>query len=138
MCDKNERFVFCFCLILMFTNRNVEKCNFGMFLKCSSESRVSACPEPLCLSKVQDWSTGTVFRFYSHIKKTWMYKRWDHVSNTPQIKFTFVRLSLLSPSLISLKICVCKCSVIQKNDNRKVCLSPHGPQGKRLLKCWHR
>ncbi|KAG7334062.1 hypothetical protein KOW79_002469 [Hemibagrus wyckioides] len=28
--------------------------------------------------------------------------------------------------------------VILKEDNRKVCLSPHGPQGKRLLKCWHR
>ncbi|KAF4090367.1 hypothetical protein AMELA_G00050920 [Ameiurus melas] len=28
--------------------------------------------------------------------------------------------------------------VILKKDNRKVCLSPHGPQGKRLLKCWHR
>ncbi|XP_047668725.1 uncharacterized protein LOC125141081 [Tachysurus fulvidraco] len=28
--------------------------------------------------------------------------------------------------------------VILKKDNRKLCLSPHGPQGKRLLKCWHR
>ncbi|KAF5910199.1 C-X-C motif chemokine 9-like [Clarias magur] len=28
--------------------------------------------------------------------------------------------------------------VILQKESRKVCLSPHGPQGKRLLKCWHR
>ncbi|KAM9477171.1 uncharacterized protein cxcl-c13b [Clarias gariepinus] len=28
--------------------------------------------------------------------------------------------------------------VMLQKDTRKVCLSPHGPQGKRLLKCWHR
>ncbi|KAI5108052.1 growth-regulated alpha protein-like [Silurus meridionalis] len=28
--------------------------------------------------------------------------------------------------------------VTLKKGNKQVCLSPHGPQGKRLLKCWHR
>ncbi|KAK3554285.1 hypothetical protein QTP70_020143, partial [Hemibagrus guttatus] len=44
----------------------------------STESKVSACPEPMRMHKVQERSPGTIFRFHSHFKKTRMYERRDH------------------------------------------------------------
>ncbi|KAL7889993.1 hypothetical protein AOLI_G00022510 [Acnodon oligacanthus] len=47
--------------------------------------------------------------------------------------FSDIEVSLKGPGCVKDEIIV-----TLKRNNKKVCISPNGPQGKRLLKCWHK